>query len=186
MSRDADSRTLADHLFRYIEELRPTISRSKMSSSSWNGGRSSSRRASSQTVRPSVARHQTRPQATDNNRRPGVGSRPRAQGNALPPLGWWRSTPATVRTSCAQCGQLRAYTYRVRYFGQFARPDLPMAWPRRTPEIRSRHATFSPNRSRRGGPCGNASTSRIVVSRSSIAAGNSSRERRSMASTPGW
>ena len=25
-----------------------------------------------------------------------------------------------------------AYTSRVRYFGQFARPDLPMAWPRQT------------------------------------------------------
>ena len=54
------------------------------------------------------ARHQTRPQATNNNRRPGVGSRPRAQGNALPPLGGGGMHPRlSVRTPRAQCGRLR-------------------------------------------------------------------------------
>lgn len=134
MSRDADSRTLAEHLFRYIEELRPDYIQIENVVEFMEWG-------------PLIVKESVGPDGAafcpldikhDRKRRTAT----------IAPV--WVPDPEHkgilyrrwVEEVCARgyrfehrvlnAADFGAYTSRVRYFGQFVRPDLPMAWPRQT------------------------------------------------------
>lgn len=134
MSRDADSRTLADHLFRYIEELHPDYIQIENVVEFMEWG-------------PLIVKESVGPDGAafcpldikhDRRRRT----------TSVAPV--WVPDPEHkgilycrwVEEVCAHgyrfehrvlnAADFGAYTSRVRYFGQFVRPDLPMAWPRPT------------------------------------------------------
>ena len=182
MSRDADSRTLADHLFRYIEELRPDYIQIENVVEFMEWG-------------PLIVKESVGPDGAafcpldiKHDRKPRCGFPTPSTREYTTAAGWRRYAPTATGSNIVCSMRPTSGPTHPGYDISGSSRGRICRWRgrgRRTPEIRSRHATFSPNRSRRGGPCGNASTSRIAVSRSSIAAGNSS-ERHSTASTPGW
>lgn len=135
MSRDADSRTLAEHLFRYIEELRPDYIQIEnvVEFMEWGPLRV-------KVVRDSETGAESCPLDIKHDRK-------RKQTTVAPV---WVPDPEQkgtlyrkwVEAVCARgyrfdhrvlnSADFGAYTSRVRYFGQFARIGLPMAWPRPT------------------------------------------------------
>ncbi|WP_288844849.1 DNA cytosine methyltransferase [uncultured Alistipes sp.] len=135
MSRDADSRTLAEHLFRYIEELRPDYIQ----------------------IENVVEFMEWGPLMIKTTRDPETGAEycpldikrdRKTRTTTVAPV--WVPDPESKGTLYRQwvadvcsrgyrfehrvlnAADYGAYTSRVRYFGQFARPELPMAWPRQT------------------------------------------------------
>lgn len=134
-SRDADSRTLAEHLFRYIDELRPDCIHIENVVEFMEWG-------------PLVVKVARDP-ATGTEYCPLDIKRDRKRRTAtVSPV--WVPDPDKkgthyrrwVEKVCAHgyrfehrvlnAADFGAYTSRVRYFGQFARPDLPIAWPKPT------------------------------------------------------
>ena len=134
MSRDADSRTLAEHLFRYIEELRPDYIQIENVVEFMEWG-------------PLIVKESVGPDGAALCPLDIKHDRKRRTISVAPV---WVPDPEHkgtlyrrwVEEVCARgyrfehrvlnAADFGAYTSRVRYFGQFARPDLPMAWPRPT------------------------------------------------------
>lgn len=141
MSRDADSRTLAEHLFRYIEELQPDYIQIENVVEFMEWGPLIVK----ETVTPDGARCCPLDIKRDRKRRT----------TTIAPV--WIPDPnhkgtfyhRWVEKICARgysfdhrvlnAADFGAYTSRVRYFGQFARKGLPIAWPEpthaRNPEV---------------------------------------------------
>lgn len=134
MSRDADSRTLAEHLFRYIEELRPDYIQIENVVEFMEWG-------------PLVVKETTAPDGTrscpldikhDRKRRttsiaPVWVPDPERKGSAY--RRWVEEVCAhgyRFEHRVLNAADFGAYTSRVRYFGQFARKGLPIAWPEPT------------------------------------------------------
>lgn len=135
MSRDADSRTLAEHLFRYIEELRPDYIQIEnvVEFMEWGPLRV-------KVVRDPETGAESCPLDIKHDRK-------RKQTTVAPV---WIPDPEQkgtlyrkwVEEICARgyrfdhrvlnSADFGAYTSRVRYFGLFARVGLPMVWPRPT------------------------------------------------------
>lgn len=135
MSRDADSRTLAEHLFRYIEELRPDYIQIEnvVEFMEWGPLRV-------KVVRDPETGAESCPLDIKHDRK-------RKQTTVAPV---WIPDPEQkgtlyrkwVEEVCARgyrfdhrvlnSADFGAYTSRVRYFGLFARVGLPMVWPRPT------------------------------------------------------
>lgn len=135
MSRDADSRTLAEHLFRYIEELRPDYIQIEnvVEFMEWGPLRV-------KVVRDPETGADSCPLDIKHDRK-------RKQTTVAPV---WVPDPERkgtlyrkwVEEVCARgyrfdhrvlnSADFGAYTSRVRYFGLFARVGLPMVWPRPT------------------------------------------------------
>lgn len=134
MSRDADSRTLAEHLFRYIEELQPDYIQIENVVEFMEWGPLIIKEA----VTPEGARCCPLDIKHDRKRRT----------TTIAPV--WIPDPdhkgtlyrRWVEEVCARgysfdhrvlnAADFGAYTSRVRYFGQFARKGLPIAWPEPT------------------------------------------------------
>ena len=135
MSRDADSRTLAEHLFRYIEELQPDYIQIEnvVEFMEWGPLRV-------KVVRDPETGAESCPLDIKHDRK-------RKQTTVAPV---WIPDPEQkgtlyrkwVEEVCARgyrfdhrvlnSADFGAYTSRVRYFGLFARVGLPMVWPRPT------------------------------------------------------
>lgn len=105
LPRDADSRTLADHLFRYIEALNPEYIQIENVEEFMSWGDLDER---------------GKPISRDAGRlyRQWVGN---VCGHGY-----------RFEHRILNAADYGAYTSRRRFFGQFARPDLPIAWPRPT------------------------------------------------------
>ena len=132
MSRDADSRTLAEHLFRYVEAIRPDIIQIENVDEfqTW-GPLIEKRRPDGSIVMVKKS------EGTGKNRKtweePAMLPNPEHKGEYY--LRW-------IRTMCAygynfDCRILNsadygAYTSRRRYFGMFARPGIPIVFPKAT------------------------------------------------------
>lgn len=135
MSRDADSRTLAEHLFRYIDSLRPDYIQIENVVEFMEWG-------------PLVVKV-TRDPATGAEYCPLDIKRDRKRRTVtVSPV--WVPDPERkgthyrrwVEQVCARgyrfdhrvlnAADFGAYTSRVRYFGQFVREGLPLAWPQQT------------------------------------------------------
>lgn len=134
MSRDADSRTLAEHLFRYIEELRPDYIQIENVVEFMEWG-------------PLVVKEATTPEGARCCPLDIKHDRRRRTATVAPV---WVPDPGRkgtlyrrwVEEVCARgysfdhrvlnAADFGAYTSRVRYFGQFARKGLPIAWPEPT------------------------------------------------------
>lgn len=132
MSRDADSRTLAEHLFRYVEAIRPDIIQIENVDEfqTW-GPLIEKRRPNGSVVMVKKS------EGTGKNRKtweePAMLPDPEHKGEYY--LRW-------IRTMCAygynfDCRILNsadygAYTSRRRYFGMFARPGIPIVFPKAT------------------------------------------------------
>ena len=132
MSRDADSRTLAEHLFRYIEELQPDYIQIEnvVEFMEWGPLRV-------KVIRDSETGAERCPLDIKHDRK--------RKRTMVAPV--WVPDPEQkgtfyrrwVENVCARGYQFDhrvlnsadfgAYTSRVRYFGLFARVGLPMAWP---------------------------------------------------------
>ena len=134
MSRDADSRTLADHLFRYIEELRPDYIQIENVVEFMEWG-------------PLIVKESAGPDGAafcpldikhDRKRRTTTVAPvwvPDPEHKGIHYRRWVEEVCAhgyRFEHRVLNAADFGAYTSRVRYFGQFARPDLPMAWPRQT------------------------------------------------------
>lgn len=135
MSRDADSRTLAEHLFRYIEELRPDYIQIENVVEFMEWGP-----LQVKVVRDPETGAESCPLDIKHDRR-------RKQSTVAPV---WIPDPERkgtlyrkwVEEVCASgyrfdhrvlnSADFGAYTSRIRYFGLFARVGLPMVWPRPT------------------------------------------------------
>lgn len=135
MSRDADSRTLAEHLFRYIEELRPDYIQIENVVEFMEWGP-----LQVKVVRNPETGAESCPLDIKHDRK-------RKQTTVAPV---WIPDPEQkgtlyrkwVEEVCARgyrfdhrvlnSADFGAYTSRVRYFGLFARVGLPMVWPRPT------------------------------------------------------
>ena len=135
MSRDADSRTLAEHLFRYIEELRPDYIQIENVVEFMEWGP-----LQVKVVRDPQTGAESCPLDIKHDRR--------QKRVTVAPV--WIPDPEQkgtlyrhwVEEVCARgyrfehrvlnSADFGAYTSRVRYFGLFARPELPMVWPRPT------------------------------------------------------
>lgn len=135
MSRDADSRTLAEHLFRYIEELRPDYIQIEnvVEFMEWGPLRV-------KVVRDPLTGAESCPLDIKHDRR--------QKRATFAPV--WIPDPEQkgtlyrkwVEEVCARgyrfdhrvlnSADFGAYTSRVRYFGLFARVGLPMVWPQPT------------------------------------------------------
>lgn len=132
MSRDADSRTLAEHLFRYVEAISPDIIQIENVDEfqTW-GPLIEKRRPDGSVVMVKKS------EGTGKNRKtwkePAMLPDPEHKGEYY--LRW-------IRTMCAygynfDCRILNsadygAYTSRRRYFGMFARPEIPIVFPKAT------------------------------------------------------
>lgn len=134
MSRDADSRTLAEHLFRYIEELRPDYIQIENVVEFMEWG-------------PLVVKEATAP---DGARSCPLDIKHDRKSRTAIVAPVWVPDPERkgtlyrrwVEEVCARgysfdhrvlnAADFGAYTSRVRYFGQFARKGLPIAWPEPT------------------------------------------------------
>lgn len=105
LPRDADSRTLADHLFRYIDTLNPDYIQIENVEEFMSWGDLDER---------------GKPISKDAGRlyRQWVGN---VCGHGY-----------RFEYRILNAADYGAYTSRKRFFGQFARPDLPIAWPRPT------------------------------------------------------
>lgn len=134
MSRDANSRTLADHLFRYIEELRPDYIQIENVVEFMEWG-------------PLIVKESVGPDGAafcpldikhDRKRRTTTVAPvwvPAPEHKRIHYRRWVEEVCAhgyRFEHRVLNAADFGAYTSRVRYFGQFARPDLPMAWPRQT------------------------------------------------------
>ena len=134
MSRDADSRTLADHLFRYIEELRPNYIQIENVVEFMEWG-------------PLIVKESVGPDGAafcpldikhDRRRRTTTVAPvwvPDPEHKGILYRRWVEEVCAhgyRFEHRVLNAADFGAYTSRVRYFGQFVRPDLPMAWPRPT------------------------------------------------------
>lgn len=135
MSRDADSRTLAEHLFRYIEELRPDYIQIENVVEFMEWG-------------PLRVRIVHDPQTGTDSCPLDVKHDRKRKSVTVAPV--WIPDPEQkgtlyrkwVEEVCARgyrfdhrvlnSADFGAYTARVRYFGLFARTGLPMVWPRPT------------------------------------------------------
>lgn len=135
MSRDADSRTLAEHLFRYIEELQPDYIQIENVVEFMEWGP-----LQVKVVRDPETGAESCPLDIKHDRK-------RKQATVAPV---WIPDPEQkgtlyrkwVEEVCARgyrfehrvlnSADFGAYTSRVRYFGLFARVGLPMVWPRPT------------------------------------------------------
>lgn len=135
MSRDADSRTLAEHLFRYIEELQPDYIQIENVVEFMEWGP-----LQVKVVRNPETGAESCPLDIKHDRK-------RKQTTVAPV---WIPDPEQkgtlyrkwVEEVCARgyrfdhrvlnSADFGAYTSRVRYFGLFARVGLPMVWPRPT------------------------------------------------------
>lgn len=135
MSRDADSRTLAEHLFRYIEELRPDYIQIENVVEFMEWGP-----LQVKVVRDPETGAESCPLDIKHDRK-------RKQATVAPV---WIPDPERkgtlyrkwVEEVCARgyrfdhrvlnSADFGAYTSRIRYFGLFARVGLPMVWPRPT------------------------------------------------------
>lgn len=135
MSRDADSRTLAEHLFRYIEELQPDYIQIENVVEFMEWGP-----LQVKVVRNPETGAESCPLDIKHDRK-------RKQATVAPV---WIPDPERkgtlyrkwVEEVCARgyrfdhrvlnSADFGAYTSRVRYFGLFARVGLPMVWPRPT------------------------------------------------------
>lgn len=135
MSRDADSRTLAEHLFRYIEELRPDYIHIENVVEFMEWGP-----LVVKVVRDPVTGGECCPLNIKHDRK--------RRTTTIAPV--WIPDPGKkgihyrrwVQQVCEygydfehrvlNSADFGAYTSRVRYFGQFARPELPMVWPQQT------------------------------------------------------
>lgn len=134
MSRDADSRTLAEHLFRYIEELRPDYIQIENVVEFMEWG-------------PLVVKETTAPDGGrccpldikhDRKRRtttiaPVWIPDPERKGTAY--RRWVEEVCARgyrFEHRVLNAADYGAYTSRVRFFGQFAAGDLPIVWPAAT------------------------------------------------------
>lgn len=135
MSRDADSRTLAEHLFRYIEELQPDYIQIENVVEFMEWGP-----LQVKVVRNPETGAESCPLDIKHDRK-------RKQTTVAPV---WIPDPEQkgtlyrkwVEEVCARgyrfdhrvlnSADFGAYTSRVRYFGLFARVGLPMVWPQPT------------------------------------------------------
>lgn len=135
MSRDADSRTLAEHLFRYIEELQPDYIQIENVVEFMEWGP-----LQVKVVRNPETGAESCPLDIKHDRK-------RKQTTVAPV---WIPDPEQkgtlyrkwVEEVCARgyrfdhrvlnSADFGAYTSRVRYFGLFARGGLPMVWPQPT------------------------------------------------------
>lgn len=135
MSRDADSRTLAEHLFRYIEELQPDYIQIENVVEFMEWG----------PLRVKVVRD---PETGAESCLLDIKHDRKRKHTAVAPV--WIPDPEQkgtlyrkwVEEVCARgyrfdhrvlnSADFGAYTSRVRYFGLFARVGLPMVWPRPT------------------------------------------------------
>lgn len=135
MSRDADSRTLAEHLFRYIEELRPDYIQIENVVEFMEWGP-----LQVKVVRDPETGAESCPLDIKHDRK-------RKQATVAPV---WIPDPERkgtlyrkwVEEVCARgyrfdhrvlnSADFGAYTSRIRYFGLFARVGLPKVWPRPT------------------------------------------------------
>lgn len=134
MSRDADSRTLADHLFRYIEELCPDYIQIENVVEFMEWG-------------PLIVKESVGPDGAafcpldikhDRKRRTTTVAPvwvPDPEHKGMHYRRWVEEVCThgyRFEHRVLNAADFGAYTSRVRYFGQFVRPDLPMAWPRPT------------------------------------------------------
>lgn len=135
MSRNADSRTLAEHLFRYIEELQPDYIQIENVVEFMEWGP-----LEVKTVQDSATGAKYCPLDIKHDRK--------KRKTTIAPV--WIPNQVHkgiyyrrwVEKVCAHgyrfeyrilnSADFGAYTSRIRYFGQFARPELPMAWPKQT------------------------------------------------------
>ncbi len=134
MSRDADSRTLADHLFRYIEELRPDYIQIENVVEFMEWGPLVIKEAvgsRGEVFCPLEIKHDRKHKTTTVA--PVWIPDPENKGTL------YRKWVARVREygydfeyRVLNAADYGAYTSRIRYFGQFARTGLPIAWPKRT------------------------------------------------------
>ena len=132
MSRDADSRTLAEHLFRYVEALRPDIIQIENVDEFQTWGPLVEKRGQDGTVvmtRKSSGKGRNRHSWTE----PAMLPDPDHKGE------YYRRWVANM---CAygyhfdwrllNSADYGAYTSRKRFFGMFARPGIPIVFPRPT------------------------------------------------------
>lgn len=134
MSRDADSRTLADHLFRYVEELRPDYIQIENVVEFMEWGPLVIKQAvgsRGEVFCPLEIKHDRKHKTTTVA--PVWIPDPENKGTL------YRKWVARVREygydfehRVLNAADYGAYTSRIRYFGQFARTGLPIAWPKRT------------------------------------------------------
>lgn len=134
MSRDADSRTLAEHLFRYIEELQPDYIQIENVVEFMEWGPL----VVKEVITPDGARCCPLDIKHDRKRRRAaigpVWVPDREQKGTL-----YRRWVELVKAygydfdyRVLNAADFGAYTSRVRYFGQFARKRQTMAWPKQT------------------------------------------------------
>ena len=143
MSRDADSRTLAEHLFRYIEAIRPDIIQIENVDEfqTWGPLIEKKRRDGS-----TVMTRKTEGIGKDRHtwEEPAMIPDPEHKGEYY--LNW-------VRTVCSygyhfdyrilNSADYGAYTSRKRYFGMFAKPDIPIVFPKATHAKDAGHTLFN-------------------------------------------
>lgn len=135
MSRDADSRTLAEHLFRYIEELRPDYIQIENVVEFMEWG-------------PLVVKTMRDPETGAEYCPLDIKRDRKTRKTTIAPV-WvpdvdnkgvhYRQWVADVcrrgydfEHRVLNAADYGAYTSRTRYFGQFARRGLPIRWPRPT------------------------------------------------------
>lgn len=134
-SRDADSRTLAEHLYRYIEILQPDYIHIENVVEFMEWG-------------PLIVQIKRDPKTGTEYCPLNIKRDKKRRVISIGPV--WIPDPDKKGTHYRRWVQqvreygynfehrvlnsadFGAYTSRVRYFGQFARPELPMAWPQQT------------------------------------------------------
>lgn len=132
MSRDADSRTLSEHLYRYIEAINPDIIQvENVSEILSNGPLVEIKRRDGSPVMVKKSEGKGKNKRTWEE--PAMKPDPDRAGEDY--LRW-------VRTICSygyhydyrilNSADYGAYTSRKRYFGMFARPDIPIVFPKAT------------------------------------------------------
>ncbi len=162
--RDADSRTLADHLFRYIDALLPDYIQIENVEEFMCWG------------------------ALDENGKPVS----KDQGSDY--LRWVRKVQGygyDFDWHVLNAADFGAYTSRKRFFGLFARKGLPIAFPHQT--YAKQTVAFAsqavgnlfPTNTSRGSPFAKCSTS-TMTARASLCAANRSAKKRWSASMPDW
>ena len=132
MSRDADSRTLAEHLFRYIEAIRPDIIQIENVDEfqTW-GPLIEKRNRSGQVVmtKKSSGKGKNRKTWTE----PAMIPDPAHKGEYY--HRWVKNMcdyGYRFESRILNSADYGAYTSRKRFFGMFARPDVPMVFPEPT------------------------------------------------------
>lgn len=134
-SRDADSRTLAEHLYRYIEILQPDYIHIENVVEFMEWG-------------PLIVKEVSDPKTGVEYCPLNIKRDKKRQVLSIGPVWipepdkkgiYYRRWVQQVREygynfehRVLNSADFGAYTSRVRYFGQFARPELPIAWPQQT------------------------------------------------------